>query len=65
MRQDEQGGADVDVLLCFSCDVLAVYTPAGRVGSEDFDPRRADLMRVVKALFPADPKIQALSPDYS
>jgi hypothetical protein len=50
----------VDVLLCFSCDELEVYVGARKVGHEDFDPRRNDLVRVAKRLFPADKAIQSL-----
>ena len=50
----------VDVLVCFSCDELEMYTNGKRVGHEDFDPRRTDLLRVAKKLFPKDENIQAL-----
>lgn len=62
LRYRGGSGSNVDVLLCFSCDELAIYTANGRVASEDFDPRRADLVLLVKELFPDDPKIQALKP---
>ena len=50
----------VDVLICFSCDELEIYTNGKRAGHEDFDPRRADLLHVAKKLFPKDEKIQSL-----
>jgi hypothetical protein len=50
----------VDVLICFSCDELEIYTNGRRAGHEDFDPRRADLIHVSKKLFPKDKKIQSL-----
>lgn len=50
----------VDVLLCFSCDELEVFIGGKKVGREDFDPRRRDLVRVVKRLFPDDAAIQKL-----
>ena len=53
-------GMEVDVLLCFSCDELEVYRNGEKVGHEDFDPRRADLVRVAKRLFPDDEAIQGL-----
>ncbi|MEE8104621.1 MAG: hypothetical protein V3T86_03705 [Planctomycetota bacterium] len=56
----EDGGESVDVLLCFSCDELEVYAGAEKVGHEDFDPRRADLVKVAKRLFPNDKQIQGL-----
>lgn len=56
------GGETVDVLLCFSCDELEVYRAGKEVGHEDFDPRRADLVRVAKSLFPQDEAIAKLKP---
>ena len=50
----------VDVLVCFSCEELEMYTNGKRVGHEDFDPRRTDLLRVAKQLFPEDEAIQEL-----
>ena len=50
----------VDVLICFSCDELEIYTNGKRAGHEDFDPQRSNLLRVTKKLFPKDEKIQAL-----
>ena len=50
----------VDVLICFSCDELEIYTNGKRVGQEDFDPRRAELLRLARKLFPGDKGIQAL-----
>lgn len=50
----------VDVLICFSCDELEMYKNGKRVGHEDFDPSRAELVRVARKLFPEDEDIQAL-----
>ena len=47
-----EGSGTTDVLLCFSCDELTVYRDDRRVGREDFDSRRTDLVRVAKRLFP-------------
>ena len=55
------GEADVDVLLCFECNMLGVGRVSDR-GWEDFDPVRSQLVRLAKALFPSDPDIQALRP---
>ena len=52
----------VDVLLCFSCDELEVYVGERKVGHEDFDVRRPDLVRVAKRLFTDDPAIRQLKP---
>ena len=50
----------VDILICFSCDELEIYTNGKRAGHEDFDLQRSNLLRVAKKLFPKDEKIQAL-----
>jgi hypothetical protein len=55
-------GTTVDVLICFSCDELEVFVNDAKVGHEDFDPRRRDLVRIAKKLFPQDAKIQSLKP---
>ena len=55
------GNVNVDVLICFSCDELEIYTNGKQVGHEDFDPRRHDLLRVIKKLFPDDEVIQGLN----
>jgi len=57
-----EGKETVDVLFCFSCDELEVHRGAKKVGHEDFDPRRADLVRIAQRLFPDDPAIAKLSP---
>jgi len=51
----------IDILLCFSCDELEVYRDGQKVGHEDFDPRRPDLVRLAKHLFPDDQAIQGLT----
>ena len=50
----------VDILICFSCDELVFYTDGKLAGHEDFDPRRSDLLRLAKKLFPDDKAIQSL-----
>jgi hypothetical protein len=50
----------MQVLLCFECNILIAYRDGERVGEEDFDPARADLIRLIKPLFPRDETIQAL-----
>ena len=51
----------LDILICFSCDELVFYANGELAGHEDFDPRRADLLNVIKHLFPDDKKIQTLN----
>ena len=51
---------EVDVLLCFACDILAVYHNGTIVGGEDFDEIRSQLVAIVKDLFPDDEAIQSL-----
>jgi hypothetical protein len=58
--QFQREGDEVDVLLCFECDVLAVYHNGQDVGGEDFDNISSQLAAIVKELFPNDAAIQAL-----
>lgn len=51
---------EVDVLLCFACDILAVYHNGMFVGGEDFDEIRSQLVAIAKDLFPDDEAIQSL-----
>ena len=53
------GSEAVDVLLCFSCDELETFRGGKRAGHEDFDPRRADLVKVAKR--PRDAGLPACS----
>lgn len=50
----------VEIVFCFSCEVLAVYRNDERVGSEDFDQARESLAAIVKRWFPDDKAIQSL-----
>jgi hypothetical protein len=50
----------VSVLLCFECDILTTYLDAKFVAVEDFDGARPTVGRIVRPLFPDDPKIQSL-----
>ena len=58
--QFQHEGDEMDVLLCFECDVLAVYHNGQDAGGEDFDDIKSQLAAVVKELFPDDAAIQAL-----
>jgi hypothetical protein len=53
-------GSTVDALFCFTCDEVAFLNDGKYVDTEDFDARRADLVRIVKRTFPDDVEIQAL-----
>lgn len=55
-----RGTTVVDVLVCFSCDEVEIWVDGAKRGHEDTDPRRADLVRVAKRLFPGDAAIRAL-----
>ena len=55
-----QGSEQVDVLLCFECDILWIVRNGRRIGGEDFDDVRAVLARAVKEAFPDDEVIQSL-----
>ena len=48
-----------DILLCFSCDQLAIYRGKTRTGFEDFRNRK-ELVGLVKKVFPDDDEIQKL-----
>lgn len=52
--------SEVNVLFCFSCDILAVYYQGKLVEGVDFDKIRPQLVAIVKQLFPEDRGIQAL-----
>ena len=51
----------LSVLLCFECNILENFLNDKPVGGEDFDYARPTLVRIVRKLFPDDPKIQSLS----
>lgn len=55
------GKQTVDVLFCFSCDEIVVLVDAKRVGGEDIDNVRGQLLAIVKKLFPEDKAIQQLA----
>jgi len=53
----------IRIAFCYQCNQLAVFDgdKPDRVNrQEDFDPIRTQLVAVAKAIFPADPEIQAL-----
>lgn len=55
-----RGSEVVTLLLCFTCDELAIRTGRESKG-EDFDFARPRLVTLVKQLFPNDPVIQGLA----
>jgi hypothetical protein len=56
-----RGDQRLSVLLCFECDILSSFIDGKHVSGEDFDNARPTLVRVVRSLFPDDPKIQSLT----
>jgi len=58
--QFQHGTDEVDVLLCFACDILTVYHNGKAVGGEDFDEISSQLVAIAKDLFPDDEAIQSL-----
>lgn len=54
-----RGKREVDVLLCFECDILMVQVEEN-YKSADFDPSHNELLRLVKTLYSGDDKVQAL-----
>ncbi len=57
-----RGASRVDIALCFECDMLTIHRHGKRIGVEDFDDARADLVAIAKRTFPDDEQIQALDP---
>lgn len=57
----ERSGNTVDVLICFDCEILAVYRDSEMMGSSVFFPSNAELTRIMKKVFPDDEVIQSLS----
>ena len=60
LRFVDAAGKIVDVLLCFQCDILAVYRDDVDVGGEDFDRVSDELASLMKELFPDDAAIAEL-----
>ena len=59
------GKRDLDVFFCFDCNILIVRTGTDekRIPIElnsDFDPRRPELVRMMKLIFPNDAQVQSL-----
>jgi hypothetical protein len=50
----------LDLLFCFACDIFLTYLNGKRVGGEDFDPIRPQIVAIMKSLFPKDDVIQKL-----
>jgi hypothetical protein len=50
----------IDVLFCFSCDVLAIARDGHVTGGGNIEYVRRKLVRLIKELFPYDPLIQSL-----
>lgn len=57
----EADGRAVDVLLCFECNILAIFVDGTEIGGEDFDDIRPALVQAVKQIFPDDVELQALT----
>jgi hypothetical protein len=55
-----RGDREIDVFLCFECDILLIQVGDTFKTEVDFDPSHNELLRVIKALYPNDDKVQAL-----
>jgi hypothetical protein len=55
------GKRRIEVYFCFRCGDLAVVENGRRLGGRDFGPSQDQLAREMKAIFPNDEVIQALS----
>jgi hypothetical protein len=61
VRLDFTRGNDrLQIMICFECDILSCWLNGQLAGGGDFDPIHAELVRIVKAIFPSDAEIQAL-----
>ena len=56
----ERAATLMDLALCFECDMLTIHRDGRRIGVEDFDAARPELVRLAKRLFPGDADIAAL-----
>lgn len=52
--------SSTEILFCFSCDELQILRDGKSVGHEDTDTARAELVEIVKKIFPDDKVIQGL-----
>ena len=57
-----RGNKELHILFCLECESLDCWLDGKLVGGADFDPVNADLVRIVKSIFPNDTDIQALRP---
>ncbi len=55
------GDHQIDLLLCFECDILMVYRDDKYVSSGNIDFGRPKLVALLKASYPDDPTIQSLA----
>ncbi len=55
-----KGDAELEILVCFECDLLVVPRHNRSERVEDFDYGRPALVRIAKRLFPDDAAIQGL-----
>ncbi len=65
MIRFSKGGGYSNAFLCFECDILIVRTKADEMAKSggvdrDFDPSRAEFVKLVKLIFPTDTTIQEL-----
>ena len=57
----EADGGTLDILLCFECDILAIFDDGTAIGGEDFDYMRPVLVQAVQNIFPDDVELRALA----
>jgi hypothetical protein len=58
--QFQKGDDNIDVLICFKCNMLGIYHNGVALGYEDCDDGRSQLIEIAKELFPGDTAIQSL-----
>jgi len=56
----QKGDNTIDINLCFECDMMVASDGKKVIGSSDFDSIHANLVSLIKPLFPQDKIIQKL-----
>ena len=51
---------DVQLALCFDCEIVGIYEADSQISRDDFDTIASELASLIKPLFPGDPEIQRL-----
>jgi len=55
-----EGDREISAVLCFACNFLAFYDNDSKLGGEDFDMMRPQLVKSLKSVFPKNELVQGL-----